>query len=106
MYPTVLVEEEEDIYFSKQKHNVQSVELYPIIKKYYITVLKNMYFIYSDIVSDFGKDVVVTSLSFVKLVLTGKLKNSTCLFCFQISIFRDKQVFLLFRLSFVYILSC
>ena len=26
MYPTVLVEEEEeDIYFSKQKHNVQSV---------------------------------------------------------------------------------
>ena len=104
--------EEEDIYFSKQKHSVQSVVCLNTVisnnnnKKNYFTVLKNMYFKYSDIVSDFSKDVVVTTLSFVRLVLTGKLKNTTCLFCFQISIFRDKQVFLSFRLSFVYIFVC
>ena len=45
------------MYFSKQKHNVQSVACLNTIisnnKKYYITVLKNMYFKYSDIVNDF-----------------------------------------------------
>ena len=49
--------EEEEIYFSKQKHSVQSVVCLNTIisnnKKYYVTVLKNMYFKYSDIVNDF-----------------------------------------------------
>ena len=47
-------------------------------------------------------DVAVTSLGFVRLVLTGKLKNSTRLLCFEISNFRDKQVFLSFTMSFGY----
>ena len=50
-------EEEEEIYFSKQKHSVQPVVCLNTVisnnKKYYITVLKNMYFKYSDIVKDF-----------------------------------------------------
>ena len=45
------------MYFSKQKHSVQSVVCLNTDisnnKKYYITVLKNMYFKYSDIVNDF-----------------------------------------------------
>ena len=49
--------EEEEIYFLKQKHSVQSVVCLNTVissnKKYYITVLKNMYFKYSDIVNDF-----------------------------------------------------
>ena len=44
--PTIWIEEEE-IYFSKQKHSVQPVVCLNTIisnnKKYYITVLKNMY---------------------------------------------------------------
>ena len=52
-----LQEEEEKIYFSKQKHSVQPVVCLNTVisnnKKYYITVLKNMYFKYSDIVKDF-----------------------------------------------------
>ena len=50
-------EEEEEIYLSKQKHSVQSVVCLNTIisnnKEYYITVLKNMYFIYSNMVNDF-----------------------------------------------------
>ena len=53
----LLSKEEEEIYFSKQNHSVQSVVCLNTIisnnKKYYITVLKNMYFKYSDIVNDF-----------------------------------------------------
>ena len=105
-----LKEEEEKIYFSKQKHSVQPVVCLNTIisnnKKYYIQYWRICTYKYSDAVNDLISDVAVTSLSFVRLVLTGKLKSSTRLICFQISSFRDKQVFLLFRLSFVYNLSC
>ena len=70
-----------------------------------VTIGTNAGYKCSDVVNDLNWDVVVTSLSFVKLALTGKLKSSTLLFCFEISNFTDKQVFLLFRLSFVYNLS-
>ena len=64
-------------------------------------LLINAGYKYSDVVNDLNWDVVVTSLSFVRLAPTGKLKSNTRLLAFQISNFRDKQVFLLFRLSFV-----
>ena len=86
------------------------IHIYPIkkilhynIEKY---VLTNAGFKYSDIINDLNWDVVVTSASFVRLALTGKLKSSTRMYYFQIFNFRDKQVFLLFRLSFVNNLSC
>ena len=85
------------------------IHIYPIkkilhhnIEKY---VLTNAGCKYSDVVDDLNWDVVVTSLSFVRLALTDKLKSSTRLFYFQISNFRDKQVFLLFGLPFVNNLS-
>ena len=107
-------EEEKQIYFSKQKHSVELVVclntyisnkkiLHYNIEKY---VLTNAGYKYSDVVNDLNWDAVVTSLSFVRLVLTGKLKSSAHVFCFQISNFRDKHVFLLFRLSFKNNLSC
>ena len=107
-------EEEEEIYFSKQEHSVQPVVCLDahISNKKNITynieeyVLTNAGYKYSDVVNDLNWDVVVSTLSFVRLALTGTLKSSTRLFCFQISNFRDKQVFLLFRLSFVNNLSC
>ena len=68
-------------------------------------VLTNAGYKYTDVI-DLNWDVVVTSLSCVTLALTGKLKSSTRLFFFQISNFRNKQAFLLFRLSFVNNLSC
>ena len=80
------------------------IQIHPIKKAlHYNTeeyVLTNAGYKYSDAVNDLNWDVVATSLSFVRLAPTGKLKSSTCLFCFQISNFRDKQDFLLFRLSF------
>ena len=69
-------------------------------------VLTNAGYKYSDVINDLNWDVVVSNLSCVRLVLTGKLKSSNRLFCFQISNFRNKRVFLLFRLSFVNNLSC
>ena len=77
--------------------------LYYNIEVYNLT---NAGYKYSDVVNDRNWDLVVTSLSFVRLALTGKQKSSTRLFCFQVSNFRDKQVFLLFTLSFVNNLSC
>ena len=86
------------------------IHIYPLKKTLHYNIevyeLTNAGYKYSDVVNDLNWDVVVTSLSFVRLALTSKLKSSTCLFCFQVSNFRDKQVFLLFRLSFVNNLSC
>ena len=84
--------------------------IYPLKKTIHYNVvvyeLTNAGYYYSDVVNDLNWYVVVTSLSFVRLALTGKLKSSTHLFCVQVSNFRDKQVFPLFRLSFVNNLSC
>ena len=87
------------------------IHIYPMKKKtlhYNIEkhVLTNAGYKYSDVINDLNWDVVVSSLSCVRLALTGKLKSSTRLFCFQISNFRNKRVFLLLRLSFVNNLSC
>ena len=48
---------------------------------------------YRHVINYLNWECVVTSLNLVRLALTGKQKSSTRLFCFQISNFRDKQVF-------------